>query len=93
MTEREVGQILKAIDRLEKLIGENHILLVGNGDRDAVLPRLNATENRLTLLEVTASETKKVQPAINAIKAGWELAQPILYAVIIAGILYLIFGP
>ena len=44
MTEREVGQILKAIEKLDEKVEKNHTLLVGNGDQRAVIPRLQALE-------------------------------------------------
>ncbi len=71
MTEREVGQILKAIEKLQASVDENHLLLVGNGNQNAVLPRLQALEFIIRAL---------------------KLLLPIVTALIIAGLMWAIFG-
>ena len=93
MTGPEANQIMGAIKELKAEFYKLRQLIVGNGDRDAVLPRLNDAENRLASLEVTASETKKVQPVINAAFWAAKVSQHIIKAITVAGILYLIFGP
>ena len=78
MIENEVAQILKALDRIEtsnNIIEANQdklrILVVGNGDDRAVLPRLRSLEFFVKVLK-------------------W--LSPILTALIIAALMYAIFG-
>ena len=44
MTENEVAQILKALDRIETNQEKLRLLVVGNGNERAVLPRLRSLE-------------------------------------------------
>ncbi len=44
MTERGEAKILAAIERLERKVDRDHVLLVGNGDSNAIIPRLQALE-------------------------------------------------
>ena len=44
MTENEVAQILKALDRIETNQDKLRLLVVGNGNERAVLPRLRSLE-------------------------------------------------
>ena len=78
MTEQEVSDILKAINELKVEVKKNRQLLVGNGDRNAVLPRLDKLE-----LFIAGVPTWR--------RFG-ELLQPVVNALIIAGLVYLIFG-
>ena len=71
MTENEVAQILKALDRIESNQDRLRILVVGNGDDRAVLPRLRSLEFFVKVLK-------------------W--LSPILTALIIAALMYAIFG-
>ena len=71
MTENEVAQILKALDRIENNQDRLRILVVGNGDDRAVLPRLRSLEFFVKVLK-------------------W--LSPILTALIIAALMYALFG-
>jgi len=44
MNGNEAAQIMRALDRIEGKVDDNHHLLVGNGDPNAVLPRLQTLE-------------------------------------------------
>ena len=44
MTERDVAQIIKMLDRIETEQARQRLLLVGNGDANAILPRIQALE-------------------------------------------------
>lgn len=92
MTGPEANQIMGAIKELKAEIYKQRQLIVGNGNPNAVLPRLQNSETRLTALEKETSETRKVQPFIRALIAGSKALQPIVNAILIAGLLYLIFG-
>ncbi len=63
MTGHEVGQILKAIEKLDEKVEKNHSLLVGNGDERAVIPRLQA-------LEFFVKAAKLLSPIIIAVITG-----------------------
>ena len=49
MTENEVAQIIKMLDRIEAEQAKQRILLIGNGDSTAVLPRIQALEYLVTI--------------------------------------------
>ena len=69
MTENEVAQILKALDRIETNQDRLRILVVGNGDDRAVLPRLRSLEFFVKVL-------KWLSPIITAL-----IISALLYAV------------
>ena len=71
MTENEVTQIIKHLNRIEDKIDKDHFLLVGNGNERAVLPRLRSLEFFMKVLK-------------------W--LSPILTALIIAALMYAVFG-
>ncbi len=71
MNGNEAAQIIKNQDRLEAKVDKIHLLLVGNGNERAVLPRLRTLEFFMKVLK-------------------W--LSPIISALIIAGLMYAIFG-
>jgi hypothetical protein len=71
MTENEVAQIIKILDRIENEQARQRILLIGNGDNQAILPRLQTLEMFVR---------------------GLKLLLPIVTALIIAGIMFAVFG-
>ena len=79
MTENEVGQILRAIEKLEAKVDNNHHLMVGNGSSSAILPRLRE-------LELVMGNVPTWQ------RIGEKFLTPIVTAISTAGLLYLLFG-
>ena len=49
MTENEVAQIIKILDRIETEQAKQRQLLIGNGDSNAILPRIQALEYLVTI--------------------------------------------
>ena len=79
MTENEVAQILRAIEKLEHKVDNQHHLVVGNGSSNAVLPRLRELE--LTMVNVPTWQ-----------RIGEKFLTPIVTAISTAGLMYLLFG-
>lgn len=79
MTEREAVEIMAAIKELRDEIYKLRQLVIGNGNENAILPRLHAVE-----LFIKSVPTWQ--------RFGDRILTPVITAAITAGLMWVIFG-